>query len=129
MPRPLTQRQAIGAAAEDAACALLLAKGLRCLGRNVRYPFGEIDLVMLDDSTVAFVEVRFRRSNAFGGGAVSVDAGKRRRIALAAQGWLNENRKYAKAACRFDVVTVAGGPDSLIPEWLPAAFTLDDLGG
>ena len=35
-----------GAAAEDAALAHLRAAGLQLLARNVRYPFGEIDLVM-----------------------------------------------------------------------------------
>ena len=87
------------------------------------------DLVMLDIATVTFVEVRYRRNSAFGGGAVSVDAGKRRRIALAAQSWLGDNRKFAKAACRFDVVAVDGKPDALQSEWIRAAFTLDDLAG
>ena len=129
MPRPLTERQVIGAAAENAACVLLQSRGLRCLARNVRYPFGELDLVMLDAATLVFVEVRYRRSAGFGGGAMSVDAGKRRRIALAAQAWLGDNRQYAKAACRFDVVAVSGDADALQSEWIRAAFTLDDVAG
>jgi putative endonuclease len=129
MSRPLTERQLLGAAAEDAACELLQARGLRCLARNVRYPFGEIDLVMLDVATIAFVEVRYRRNSGFGGSAASVDAGKRRRIALAAQSWLTENRKFDKAACRFDVMAVGGAPGALQSEWIQAAFTLDDLAG
>jgi putative endonuclease len=129
MARPLTERQRVGAAAEDAACDLLQTRGLQCLARNVRYPYGELDLVMLDRTTLVFVEVRFRRSAGFGGGAASVDAGKRRRLALAAQAWLTENRTYAKAACRFDVVAVAGESDALRPEWIQAAFTLDDVAG
>jgi putative endonuclease len=129
MPRPLTARQQVGAAAETAACGLLQTHGLQCLVRNVRYPFGELDLVMLDAATLVFVEVRFRRSTGFGGSAASVDSGKRRRIALAAQAWLGENRKYAKAACRFDVVAVDGPADSLNCQWIKAAFTLDDIAG
>jgi putative endonuclease len=129
MPRPLTERQLIGAAAEHAACELLQARGLRCLARNVRYPFGEIDLVMLDVATVVFAEVRYRRNAGFGGSAASVDAGKRRRIALAAQSWLADNRKFAQSACRFDVVAVDGNADALRAEWIPAAFTLDDVAG
>jgi putative endonuclease len=129
MPRPLTARQQIGAAAEQAACALLQQRGLQCLARNVSYPFGEIDLVMLDAGTVVFVEVRYRRGSSFGGGAVSVDAGKRRRIALAAQAWLDDNRKFARAACRFDVIAISGPSDALCPEWIPTAFTLDDVAG
>jgi len=129
MPRPLTERQRVGAAAENAACDWLQTRGLQCLARNVRYPYGELDLVMLDDATLVFVEVRFRRSSGFGGSAASVDAGKRRRLALAAQAWLVENRKYAKAACRFDVVAVGGEAGELRSEWIRAAFTLDDVTG
>jgi putative endonuclease len=129
MPRPLTERQILGAAAENAACASLQAQGLVCLARNARYPFGEIDLVMRDADTLVFVEVRYRRSVGFGGGAASVDLGKRRRLALAGQAWLGNNRKFAEAPCRFDVVAVSGEPDSLQSEWIQAAFTLDDVVG
>src|SRR5512141_3121464 len=73
MPRPLTGRQLAGAAAETAACELLATNGLQCLARNARYPFGELDLVMLDAATLVFVEVRYRSKAGFGGGAASVD--------------------------------------------------------
>ena len=112
-----------GVAAEDAALAHLRAAGLQLLARNVRYPFGEIDLVMREGATLAFVEVRFRRSTRFGGAAASVTRAKRRKLARAAQAWLVRNRAHASAPCRFDVVAVA--PDSGC-EWLRAAFTLDD---
>ena len=124
-----TARQRIGAAAEQAACELLQSAGLQCLARNVSYPFGEIDLVMLDSGTVVLVEVRYRRSSGFGGSLASVDAGKRRRIALAAQAWLDDNRKFATADCRFDVIAVDGDPAAPQSQWIRAAFTLDDLAG
>ena len=73
------------------------APGLQLLARNVRYPFGEIDLVMRDGATLAFVEVRFRRSHGFGGAAASVDAAKRRKLARAAQAWLGAHRAHARA--------------------------------
>lgn len=120
-------RQASGAEAEQAACLRLQAEGLRLLARNARYRFGEIDLIFQDHDTVAFVEVRLRRNTGFGGGAASVDAGKRRKIALAAQAWLSDHPRFAKAACRFDVVAVTQDADSLRCDWIRAAFTLDDL--
>jgi putative endonuclease len=128
MARKAADRRQAGQAAEDAALAHLQGSGLALLARNVRYPFGEIDLVMLAAGTVAFVEVRLRRSTAYGGAAVSVDAGKRRRLALAAQAWLGENRAHARLPCRFDVVAVTMQDGRLHSEWIPAAFTLDDLG-
>lgn len=126
MPPPRPERHALGDAAEAAARAHLEAQGLRTLARNVSFRFGELDLVMRDGDTLAFVEVRYRSSSRFGGAAGSVDAGKRRRIALAARAWLAGQRGLADAACRFDVVLVSGGEPSLCCQWLRNAFTLDD---
>jgi putative endonuclease len=117
-----------GAAAEDAALAQLRAAGLALLARNVRYPFGEIDLVMREGATLVFVEVRCRRGRGFGGAFASVDRGKRRKLARAAQAWLSGHRAHARAPCRFDVVAVALHEDAAPAcEWRRAAFTLDDL--
>ena len=124
---PSIDRQRLGAAAEDAALAFLIGEALLLLARNVRYPFGEIDLVMRDGTTVVFVEVRYRRNASFGGAAVSIDASKRRKIARAAQAWLSSHRQFAQASCRFDVMTVAPGSNALACHWIRAAFTLDDL--
>jgi putative endonuclease len=120
-------RRRLGQDAEDAALAHLLAAGVTLLARNVRYPFGELDLVVRDGETVAFVEVRFRRGSGYGGAAASVDRGKRRKLARAAQAWRKSQRALALAPCRFDVVTVSPAPGALRCEWLRAAFTLDDL--
>jgi putative endonuclease len=123
-PRANTSAES-GVAAEDAALAHLRAAGLQLLGRNVRYPFGEIDLVMREGATIAFVEVRYRRNTNFGGAFASVTRDKCRKLARAAQAWLKSNRAHAHAPCRFDVVAAA--PDGQC-EWLRAAFTLDDIG-
>lgn len=120
-------RRHLGAAAEDAARALLESEGQRTLARNVNYRFGELDLVMRDGDTVVFVEVRYRRDDRFGGGAGSVDHRKRRRIVLAARAWLARQRGLGDAPCRFDVVTVQGAEGRMDCDWIRAAFTLDDL--
>ena len=124
---PPIDRQQLGAAAETAAQVFLIERGLAVLARNVRYPFGEIDLIARDAETLVFVEVRFRRNTRFGGAAVSVDAGKRRKIARAAQAWLSSHRQYSAASCRFDVVAVSPAGDAMDCEWIRSAFTLDDL--
>jgi uncharacterized protein (TIGR00252 family) len=127
VPPPRADRQRDGALAEDAACALLQARGLRLLARNARFPFGELDLVMRERDTLVFVEVRLRQDARFGGAAVSVDVAKRRKLALAADAWRAAHREHANAPCRFDVVAVVRGDTGLACEWLPAAFTLDDI--
>lgn len=125
--RPRADPQESGAAAEDAALALLLGRDLQLLARNVRYPFGEIDLVMRDGAQLVFVEVRFRSNARFGGAAVSVDAAKRRKLARAAQAWIGNHRQFANAGCRFDVVAATPSSSGIACEWIRDAFTLDDL--
>lgn len=116
---PMTPRQAAGASAERQARRLLEAAGLVWIAGNVRFKVGELDLVMRDGAELVFVEVRIRRSNAFGGAAASVDARKQLRLRRAAARYLLE--RYGQRewpACRFDVVVYDGER----PEWIRAAF-------
>lgn len=120
-----------GAQIEAAARRHLQAEGLADVAANAQFRLGEIDLVMLDagavgGATLVFVEVRYRRSAAFGGGAASVDAGKRRRLVQAAGLFLAAHPKYRLAACRFDVVDASGDPASPQLRWLRDAFRADD---
>ncbi|HSR64957.1 MAG TPA: YraN family protein [Xanthomonadaceae bacterium] len=131
MPRTDTlDRRARGAAIEDAARRHLVAAGLRELAANASYRGGELDLVMRDDGgrapCVVFVEVRYRRSDGFGGGAASVDAGKRRRLLLAAQSFLAAHPALRDAPCRFDVIEASGDPAAPTLRWLRDAFRADD---
>jgi len=121
-------RRTDGRTAEAAARTLLLQAGLTEIAANAAYRGGEIDLVMRDSvGTVVFVEVRFRRSRAFGGGAASVDAGKRRRIVHAAQRFLQDHPAYADAPCRFDVIDADGDPAAPRLDWIRDAFRADDI--
>lgn len=119
-------RNAIGARVERAASAFLQRKGLIEVAANARYRDGELDLVMRDGDTLVFVEVRHRRSDGHGGGAASVDAGKRRRLVRAAQRFLLEHPRLAELPCRFDVVEASGDPDAPRLNWLRDAFRADD---
>lgn len=93
---------------EQAACEYLEQHGLRCIARNVRYRFGELDLVMFDADTLVFVEVRARTSAHYGGALASIDHRKQQRVRLAAQRFLLRYRSRVPR-CRFDVVTFEGG--------------------
>ncbi|HEY2345250.1 MAG TPA: YraN family protein [Xanthomonadaceae bacterium] len=115
-------RHATGAGFEAAARAYLEAAGLRLLVANARYRVGEIDLVMRDGDAIVFVEVRYRRGRDFGGSALSVDAIKQRKLAMAAQCFLAEHPALAKCPCRFDVVAVEGAADAPRIEWIRNAF-------
>jgi putative endonuclease len=119
-------RRARGAAIEQATRRHLLAAGLRELAANASYRGGELDLVMRDGACVVFVEVRYRSHAAFGGGAASVDAGKRRRLLHAAQLFLVAHPDLRDAPCRFDVVDASGDPAAPTLHWLRDAFRADD---
>ena len=107
-----------GEAAESLAADFLQRRGLVILERNYRCRFGEIDLVARSGELLVFVEVRARRSEAFGGAAGSITAAKRRRLVAAARHYIATHR--VDRACRFDVVLVRGAEQRV--EWLPDAF-------
>ena len=116
-----------GAEGERQAEAFLAAHGLSTIARNVRYRFGEIDLLMRDGDALVFVEVRYRADSGFGDGADSVDRRKQRRLAKAAAAWLAANPRWQRSACRFDVVALDGDPQDPGIDWIRNAFTLDEL--
>ena len=115
-----------GAGVEAAARIYLLRAGLVEVAANANYRFGELDLVMRDGDTLVFVEVRYRASADYGGGAESVDLGKRRRIVRAAQLFLLQHPALAEAFCRFDVVDATGDPEAPDFTWHRDAFRLDE---
>lgn len=113
-----------GAHAERQAEVLLHRRGLQTLDRNWRAKTGELDLVMCDADTLVVVEVRARAHSGWGAAGGSVDRRKQLRIARTAQLWVQQHPRWQSAALRFDVVSFDAGH---APEWLQAAFTLDDL--
>jgi putative endonuclease len=113
-----TPRRVTGDHFEDAARLFLQARGMRLVRANFLCRLGEIDLVMRDGEVLVFVEVRYRKSRAFGGALGSITAAKRQRIIRAAQVWLRANPWDANRPCRFDVIAFEGEH----PEWIKNAF-------
>lgn len=120
-------RRAQGAHVEALARDFLQRHGLEPVAANANYRDGELDLVMRDHDTLVFIEVRYRRSASFGGGAASVDAKKCRKLVLAATRFLAAHREFARAPCRFDVVDASGDPEAPTIDWLRDAFRADDV--
>jgi len=113
-----------GNAAEDAACRALVALGYEIVTRNFRGRGGELDIVALEDSVLAIVEVRYRSRRDFGGGAASITTAKRARIVRAARELLARNPALARFPARFDVVEVEGDIDRPRCKLIRAAFSL-----
>ncbi|MBA1146108.1 YraN family protein [Ectothiorhodospiraceae bacterium WFHF3C12] len=107
----------IGAGAEGRAARFLRSRGLKLRERNYRTRRGEIDLVMDDDGTLVFVEVRRRADLRYGGGAESIGARKRRRLTAAAAQYYQQLGR--DCPCRFDVVAIDAEGEV---DWIRNAF-------
>lgn len=117
-----TKTTITGAAIEDAAAAWLQTRGLRCIARNFRCRGGEIDLIMRDDRSLVFIEVRLRNREEFGTAAESVTAAKQRRVVHAAQYYLATHTNSVDQACRFDVIAAKHNGENIVWEWVQDAF-------
>lgn len=109
-----------GSDAELLALRYLEQRGLLCLERNYRCKLGEIDIIMKQQDTLIFVEVRYRKQSAFGSAAESVTTTKQRKLIRAAQHYLQTHRLF-DSPCRFDVLAI-GGESSEQIDWIPNAF-------
>lgn len=108
-----------GSDAEKKAATYLQRQGLALLTQNYRCRFGEIDLIMSEGETLVFVEVRLRKSNAFGGAAASITTAKKMKLLRTARHYLSGLGH--EPACRFDAVLMTGiNPPKI--EWIRNAF-------
>ena len=103
------ERLALGRWGEAAASRFLQRCGYRIVARNLRTPVGEIDIIARDRRLLLFVEVKTRRSAAFGAPAEAVGPTKQRQILRAAQ-WYLADHPPGRLQPRFDVIAVMPGP-------------------
>jgi len=115
----------LGARAERIALHFLVRSGLTPVSSNFQSRGGEIDLVMLDDDCLVFVEVRFRTSARFTSPEITIDARKQRKIVRTAALFLARTQQYSSAPVRFDVVAITGDRGDGI-RWIQDAFRPHD---
>jgi|Wag4MinimDraft_12_1082652.scaffolds.fasta_scaffold00024_18 putative endonuclease len=108
-----------GNAGEQKAAAFLKKEGYQIIEKNYRTPFGEIDIIALQNETLVFIEVKSRSSRQFGTGAESVDRRKQYKIIKSAQVYIKKFYQHEQK-CRFDVISIDSGKISHIKN----AFTL-----
>ncbi len=106
----------LGQQAETLAQHYLEQQGLSFVERNVRYPFGEIDLVMRQQNQWVFVEVKYRSATQFGGAIQALSKAQIGRIRKAASQYLQQHK--LDVPCRFDMIAIDG--DQI--HWLQGAF-------
>lgn len=98
-------RRERGQQGEQEAEKFLIAQRYGILAKNYRSPFGEIDLIALDRSTIVFVEVRTHTGEVFGDPLESVNLRKQRQVAKTALHYLSRHRLFDREA-RFDVIGI-----------------------
>lgn len=108
--------------AEDAACAWLVKQGLRIVERNVRYTFGEIDIVAWhaegDRTTLVLFEVRLRKNARFGDAAASITPRKQARLWAAGEAYAAQFKR--PPPMRIDVLAYNGADSE--PLWIKNAL-------
>ena len=121
-------RRELGQSGEAAASAFLQRRGMTILAANFRCAAGEIDLIGQENETVVFVEVKTRRSVAFGPPKLAVHLRKQRQIVRAAE-WFLAARRLTDVPCRFDVlgVTFPEADEDPRIEWVRDAFPAEGL--
>jgi putative endonuclease len=112
-----------GKKGEDLAAAYLAEAGFRIIERNYRCFFGEIDIVAEEGETLVFVEVKSRRSDAYGDPLLAVGGRKQKTISRISLHYLAEKHLRHRPA-RFDVVAVKLLPAGQRIELIRNAFEL-----
>jgi putative endonuclease len=107
---------------EDIAAEFLQRQGLVRLVTNYRNRTGEIDLIMIDDQTLVFVEVKQRRDSRFGLPEESVGMAKQAKLRRTAASYLQRHDRLQSWSCRFDVVAITGSPQAPVCRWIQNAF-------
>ena len=115
--------QALGELGERIAERWLRARGWRVVQRRFRTGHRDIDLVVEQDGVVAFVEVKARRGEQFGGPVGAVDWRKRRELGRSARVWIDRHGR-AREAYRFDIVGVLVAGERVRVHHVENAFSL-----
>ncbi len=114
-------RHLLGVAGERVAIAYLTSCGWSIEAHRFKLGRHDVDLVIRKGHTVAFVEVKTRRSGVCGSGLEAVSRRKQRDIARVASVWLlrhgRPNDEY-----RFDLVAVEAGRSSRTIEHVTDAW-------
>ncbi len=114
-PRP--KHLLAGDSAEQLALTYLKKHKLKLVEQNYHCPFGELDLIMQDQQSLVIVEVRYRKSQQFGGAVASITSQKQSRIIAAAGHYLSARK--VNAPVRFDVIAINGEQQI---NWIKHAF-------
>lgn len=102
-----------GQAAEERALAFLQAQDCELVAQNWHCQYGEIDLIMRLGDKLLFIEVKYRKSSAFGGVAYSITPSKLAKLQRSIEFYLQTHQ--LNMPCRLDAVLIQGTAE---PQWI-----------
>lgn len=112
--------------AENTAADYLRSCGYKIIKQNYKTKLGEIDIVAQEKDTLVFVEVKARRSSAFGQPQTAVNRFKQRQISKVALLYLKENGLLENKA-RFDVLSIFYENETPRINLIRGAFELNSI--
>lgn len=98
-------KQELGRWGESQAAEFLTRKGYQVLERNLRTPYGEIDLIASQEGALVFVEVKTRTTQKFGLPEEAITPQKLEHMIESAQHYLQE-RPEPEVDWRVDVIAI-----------------------
>jgi len=105
----MAAKDELGRAGEERAAQHLTRHGYTVVDRNWRCAQGEIDIVAVHGARLAVIEVKTRRSTAFGHPFEAIDERKRRRLWSLAFAWRAEHPDLARGLdIRVEAIGIIG---------------------
>ena len=111
-----------GRETEDACCAYLQKHGLKLIEKNFHCRHGEIDLIMKDNKTIVFIEVRYRKNNDYGGATESLTASKQKKVTSSAQAYIQNHSISEDVRIDFVAMTLDTSQQNYTFDWIKNAF-------
>ena len=106
-----------GTAYEIIAADYLKEQGIQIIEKNYRTRLGEIDLIGLENETLIFIEVKYRKNASYGNPWEAISIEKKKKIRMVAKQYLVYKKQWNQQI-RFDVVSICG--EEIL--WFPNAF-------
>ena len=119
-------RQALGLLGERIAARWLQRDGWCLVAHRFRSGHRDVDLIMRRGDLVAFVEVKARRGEGFGGPVGAVHYRKQRELGRSALVWVDRHGS-SELSYRFDVFGVLVDGPNVRVRHIPDAFPLSRL--
>lgn len=96
-------RKNLGKKGEGIACTFLKRNGFKILARNIKYKFGEIDILAQKGEDIVIVEVKTKASSEFGTPEEEIDYFKKQKLLNLAKA---VSQKYPDKNIKIDVIAI-----------------------